>query len=213
MGDFHEAPRLSNVVTLHVGDAEKEVELITSYQRSNVKSLVDKLARLTGEEDIAIYRGIITDYGLQRFKELPRNKYQEVKANLESRIDRAGLPPFTPPSLPPDFHPAPLSRHTYTQLPCLACSEKSISFKRLQLNARIQLGVLIACLMLCGWLLFKAQAAPDVHEASPSQDVKCYIAGKSFSIGYIERSRGKSMECVGPIGDMPAMWLDANRGH
>lgn len=212
MGDLHEAPRLSNVVTLHVGDTEKEIELITTYQRSSIKSLVDRLSALIGEEEIKIYRGLITDYGLQKFRELPRSKYQEVKATLEDRIDLASKPSAE--SLAPLAKAKPSAvptPHSHGVLPCMACAEKTISFTRLQRTARFQLCALIACLAACGWLLYKVQAPAD-HDSSVAKDDKCYIAGKAYSLGHVERSRGRAMECVGQIGDAPAMWLDANRG-
>ncbi|MGK5007186.1 hypothetical protein [Janthinobacterium sp. LB2P70] len=210
IGNVNEAPRLSNVVTLHVGDKEKEVELITSYQRSNIKLLVDKLASLIGDEDVKIYRGLITDYGLQRFKELPRSKYQEVKTTLEERIDEAGKSLDTPTCAVKS--PQVTAHHVHTALPCIACAEKTISFIRLQRTARLQLAALISCLIACGWLLYKVQAPAD-HDVNPAKDGKCFIAGKAYTAGHIERSRGKAMECVGAVGDMPAMWLDANRGQ
>lgn len=213
IGNVNEAPRLSNVVTLNVGDREKEVELITPYQRTSIKSLVDHLAALTGNEATTIYRGLITDYGLQKFKELPRSKYQEVKATLEAQIGKAGNPPAEPLAdlaVPKPIQVAPHQSHATA--PCLACVEKTISFTRLQRTARLQLGALIACLAACGWLLYKVQA-PANHDSSVAKDDKCYIAGKAYSLGHVERSRGRSMECVGQIGDTPAMWLDANRGR
>lgn len=45
IGNVVEAPRLNNVVNLHVGDQEKEVELITDYQRSSIKSRSSSLQR------------------------------------------------------------------------------------------------------------------------------------------------------------------------
>lgn len=211
IGNVNEAPRLSNVVTLHVGDKEKEVELITSYQRSNIKLLVDRLASLIGDEDVKIYRGLITDYGLQRFKELPRSKYQEVKTTLEQRIEEAGKPLVDAPTSTAKS-PKATAHHAHTALPCIACAEKTMSFIRLQRTARLQLAALIACLIACGWLLYKVQAPVD-HDGNQAKDGKCYIAGKAYTAGHIERSRGKAMECVGAVGDMPAMWLDANRGQ
>lgn len=212
-GNLNESPRLSNVVTLHVGEKEKPVNLITPYQRSSIKLLVDELAMLSGDEDMKIYRGLITDYGLNRFKELPRSKYQEVKAILEQRIDQASKPPAEPiyPIAAPGAAPMAAS-HPHAVLPCMACAEKTISFTRLQRTAHLQLGALIACLVTCGWLLYKIQAPAD-HDSSVGKDEKCYIAGQAYSIGHVERSRGRAMECVGQMGDMPAMWLDANRGR
>ncbi|TNC77537.1 hypothetical protein FHI69_09385 [Janthinobacterium lividum] len=213
-GDLNESPRLSNVVTLHVGEKEKPVNLITPYQRSSIKLLVDELAMLSGDEDMKIYRGLITDYGLHRFKELPRSKYQEVKATLEQRIDQASKPPATSSAAPSVAKPVSTApHHSHTPLPCMACAEKSSSFSRLQRTARFQLAALIACLIACGWLLYTAPAPFADYDARTAKEGKCYIAGKVYSIGHVERSRGRDMECVGPVGEWPAMWLPANRQH
>lgn len=211
IGNVNEAPRLSNVVTLNVGDREKEVELITSYQRTSIKFLVDHLAELTGNEATTIYRGLITDYGLQKFRELPRSKYQEVKATLEARIGRAGNSPAEPLVDLAGAKPVQSAAHqSHVVAPCLACAEKTISFTRLQRTARFQLCALIACLAACGWLLYKVQSPAD-HDSSVAKDDKCYIAGKAYSLGHVERTRGKAKECIGGLGDMPARWMDENR--
>ncbi|MFZ4876853.1 hypothetical protein ACL9RI_17375 [Janthinobacterium sp. Mn2066] len=216
MGNVNEAPRLSNVVTLHVGDKEKEVELITPFQRKNIKLLVDKLATLVGDKGVKIYLGLITDYGLQKFKELPRSKYQEVKAILERRIEEAT--PQLAVSVA-DTHIAtqpthPIAHHPHVTLPCMACSDKEKSLARSQRNVRFLLVAMLVCLTACGGLFYWGKAHAIEYAATAPKDEKCYIAGKSYSIGYIERVRGSvPVECVASTEDMPAMWLPANRGR
>lgn len=215
IGTVNEAPRLSNVVTLHVGDKEKEVELITPFQRKNIKLLVDKLATLIGDKGVEIYLGLITDYGLQKFKELPRSKYQEVKASLERRIEEATSLPAVSPAV--DTHIAtldthPVAHHPHMTLPCTACADKAKSLARSQRNVRFLLVGMLVCLTTCGGLFYWGKAHAIEYAAAAPKDEKCYIAGKSYSIGYVERSRGSApVECVGSTENMPAMWLPANR--
>lgn len=217
MGNVVEAPRLSNVVTLHVGDQQKEVELITDYQRTSIKKQVSELASLTGDAEIEIYKVFIRDYGLRRFKELPRQHYQDVKSKLEQWIQEARVSSIdTPVSV---IMPAKLSvgeqpkqqHHSHVTQPCLACVEKSSSFARLQRASRIQLLAFTACALLCGWLLYKEQA-PLNDGQQAANDQKCFIAGNAYSLGYIAREKGRAaMECAQPAVGVPAVWREVGR--
>lgn len=217
MGNVVEAPRLSNVVTLHVGDQQKEVELITDYQRSSIKKQVIELAALTGDAEIEIYKVFIRDYGLRRFKELPRQYYQDVKSKLEQWIQEAGPRNTETPVnviMPAraSVNDLPKEQHQlHVTQPCLACVEKSSSFARLQRTNRIQLVALTACALLCGWLLFKAQA-PLTDGQQAAVDQKCFIAGNAYSVGYTAREKGRApMECAQPAVGMPAVWREVGR--
>ncbi|MDC8757495.1 hypothetical protein [Janthinobacterium fluminis] len=214
MGDVNEAPRLSNVVTLHVGEQEKEVELITDYQRKSINVLVKEFAALTGDDDLKIYKVFITDYGLKRFRELPRDKYHEVKASLEEWIQDAknAAAPSKPAPPPVASHPPayPTPHHGATS--CLACAEKSASFARLQRTARMRLLALVASLAACGWLLYKVPMAAD-GAITPAEN-KCYIDGNAYSIGHTTKSVfGVAAECVPASGDSPARWANVKRGR
>lgn len=217
IGNVVEAPRLSNVVTLHVGDQQKEVELITHYQRSSIKKQVIELAALTGDAEIEIYKVFIRDYGLRRFKELPRQHYQDVKSKLEQWIHDAqprdieapvnGQVPLKQSALDIFGH----QHHLHVRQPCLACAEKSASFARLQRTSRIQVIALTACALLCGWLLYKAQA-PLTDGEQAAADQKCFIAGNAYSLGYIAREKGRAaMECAQPAVGVPAVWREVGR--
>lgn len=219
MGNVVEAPRLSNVVNLHVGDQEKEAELITDYQRSSIKKQVIELAALTGTAEIEIYKVFIRDYGIRRFKELPRQHYQEVKTKLEQWIQEAkpkGIEAVSTVSMQAkrsegDQHTQ--QRGSHLAQTCTACAEKSASFARLQRTNRIQLLALTACAVLCGWLLYKAQA-PLTDEQRMSSDQHCLIADNAYSVGYISREKGRlAMECVRPAVGAAAMWREAGRGR
>lgn len=217
IGNVVEAPRLNNVVTLHVGDQQKEVELITDYQRSSIKKQVIELAALTGTAEIEIYKVFIRDYGIRRFKELPRQHYQDVKTKLEQWVQEAKalaieavatVPMQAKQSGGDQLTQQPPQQVTQT---CLACIEKSASFARLQRTNRIQLLALTACALLCGWLLYKAKAPPS-DEQRMSSDQQCLIAGNAYSVGYISREKGRAaMECTQPAIGAPAVWREANR--
>ncbi|PJJ21757.1 hypothetical protein CLU90_5052 [Janthinobacterium sp. 67] len=214
-GNIIEAPRLNNVVTLHLGAEKNDVELITDFQRRRINALVKDLSALTGDHPLDVYRIIITDFGLKKIKELPLERYSEVKNLLETWIKDAksadvpadqGEPPSEIPVLP-----RPVVGGNADNA-CQVCEERAANIGKLQRTARVRLILLSMSLAACGWLLYKSPVSGE--SSTSSLDSKCYIAGKSYSIGHIEKSRGSvPVECVGATGDMPAMWLPANRGH
>lgn len=220
MGDLHEAPRLSNVVTLHVGDKQTEVELITDFQRRAIAQQIAELVELTGEGKMTFYKKFIRDYGLERFKELPRQHYQEVNSKLEQWIrDAKSRDISTPAKVINAMQSPPHEQHhqqiqpqpQYQSAPCMACVEKSASFARLQRSNRIQLLALTACALLCGWLIYKVQA-PLTDGQQAAADQKCFIAGNAYSVGYIAREKGRAaMECAQPAVGMPAVWREVGR--
>jgi hypothetical protein len=214
-GNIVEAPRLNNVVTLHLGAEKVDVELITDFQRRRINALVKDLSALTGEHPLDVYRIIITDFGLKKIKELPLARYSEVKNLLETWIKDAKSA-----DIPTDQVEA-LSEITVSprtvvkgnaENSCKVCEERAANIGKLQRTARVRLILLSMSLAACGWLLYKSPVSGE--PSTSSVDRRCYIAGKSYSIGHIEKPRGGvPVECVGAIGDMPAMWLPANRAH
>lgn len=214
-GNIVEAPRLNNVVTLHLGAEKIDVELITDFQRRRINALVKDLSALTGDHPLDVYRIIITDFGLKKIKELPLSRYSEVKNLLETWIKDAKSA-----DIPTDQGEAlseiPASPRLVVagnaENSCQVCEERAANISKLQRTARIRLILLSMCLAACGWLLYKSPVTGE--SSTSSQDSKCYIAGRSYSTGHIEKSRGSApVECVGATGDLPAMWLPANRAH
>lgn len=214
-GNIIEAPRLNNVVTLHMGAEKVDVELITDFQRRRINTLVKDLSALTGDHPLDVYKMIITDFGLKKIKELPLARYAEVKVLLETWIKdaKSAESPADQGEARPTIQASP--RHVVggdVDIACKVCEERATNITKLQRTARVRLILLCVSIAGCGWLLYKTPVAGDL--SSSAADSKCYIAGKSYSIGHIEKSRGIApVECVGATENMPAMWLPANRGH
>lgn len=213
-GNIVEAPRLNNVVTLHLGTEKIDVELITDFQRRRINALVKDLSALTGDHPLDVYRIIITDFGLKKIKELPLARYSEVKNLLETWIkDAKSVENATDQvEVLSEITASPRRVAGDTDNACQVCEERAANIGKLQRTAKVRLILLSVSLAACGWLLYKSPVSGE--PSTSSVDSKCYIAGKSYSIGHIEKSRGNvPVECVGATGDMPAMWLPANRAH
>ena len=229
MGDLNEAPRQSNnsYVSVNVNSEKGDEAKINPRQKAQIFGKVMELIAAkqisdTNENRLLIYGAILDQFQIHKIEDLLHKRHKDVIAMLSRWIreatdqgktslldaESAPIPTLT---VRQQVVSAPLSN---TEGTCLACAEKGSSFIRLQRTTRIQLVALILSLAACGWLLYKSGVLATESGHAAIKDERCYIAGKSYSLGYIERQKGKvPMQCVGSTGDMPAMWLDANRGQ
>src|SRR5450830_462254 len=134
MGDVKEAPRLNNVVTLNMGKEEPPpVPTIIDFQRSRISQLVKDLAAMTGDHTLDIYRVIFTEFGIEKIRELPRDRYKEAIALIEKWIVD------TKESALPKSSATPVSTGIEPRAElCSRCEEKDISFARLRRASFVQ---------------------------------------------------------------------------
>jgi len=188
MGDVKEALRFNNVVTLNMGHEAPPVQTITDFQRSRIAELIKDLAALTGDHTLDIYRIIFTEFGIEKIRELPRDRYKEVVAQIDKWIVDAKDAAQSRKPAPP-----PLQANESHAATCALCREKDINFQRLQRAARAQLLALLVCLVGCGWLLYKM---PDPAAKPVDEGARCYYDGKPYSAGStIKGSGGTLREC------------------
>src|SRR5450830_1278267 len=198
MGDVKEAPRLNNVVTLNMGKEEPPpVPTIIDFQRSRISQLVKDLAAMTGDHTLDIYRVIFTEFGIEKIRELPRDRYKEAVALVNKWIDDAK----------DAAEPKPLTSHPTIAEPksshCARCEEKDSSFKRSQRTIYSLIGALVFCLSCCGWMLFK-WPNDEVHAGSPAT---CFYEGKPYSPGSIIKSGiAGTRECLADVDNHSMNW-------
>jgi hypothetical protein len=173
MGDVKAAARFNNVVTLNMGSEATPVQTITDFQRSRISELVKDLAALTGDHTLDIYRVIFTEFGIEKIRELPRDRYKETVALIDQWIVDATETTQPKAELLPQQPIATLHDA------CLLCKEKDASYTRLQKSSRAQWCALILCILVCGWLLYKL---PN-NDASSLDSANCIYEGKPYSIG------------------------------
>jgi len=201
-GSVHEAPQLSSVVTLNLLGDNKKVETLTQLQRRTIADLIDQLCAKTGEEPLALYRIILTDFGATKMKFMPREKYPQVKAQINQWIAEAkqgneslekGTVPSDPAvsksSPPEESNPATVSPPI-----CCACVEKDIGYMRLQRSNRGLWILVILLASICGWSLYKMPAPVEPEQVA---DNTCYFEGKAYSRGGSIRVDGDLIkECI-----------------
>jgi hypothetical protein len=209
-GNVNEAPRLQNVVNLNVGKEVSEVQTITDFQRERISTLVKDLVSITGDHTLDVYKIILTDFGIEKIRQLPRERYKEVVATLDKWIVDA-KDATRDVSEKPGTDKADLEVHSATA--CLGCIEKSASYSRLQRASRTQLIALVVCLSGCGWLLYKMPTSADAATiTNVMPENKCYFDGKIYSVGStVKTFTGVTQECAGATDQAPAMWLNTKR--
>lgn len=206
MGDVKEAARLSNVVTLNMGaETPPPVPAITDFQRSRISQLVKDLAALTGDHTLDIYRVIFTEFGIEKIRELPRDRYKETVALVEKwSVDAKDA------ALPKSIAPVPAAVAGQQVGHCARCEEKDANFGRQQkVNfAQWVLIVILAC--CCAWLLYKMPAEGQ-GEQHVSEN-KCYFDGKAYSPGSTVRNvSGMTQECMDSSLGLSPKWIGAKR--
>ncbi len=212
-GNVHEAPQLSSVVTLNVLGDNKKVETLTQLQRRTIADLIDQLCAKTGEERLALYRIILTDFGATKMKFMPREKYPQVKAQInqwlaEAKQGNEALEKDPTPILEKESHssppeaPAPVA---VSPIICYTCVEKDIGYMRLQRNNRGLWVLIILLATICGWSLYKmpVPAAPE----QVADNTTCFFEGKAYSTGgTIRVDGGLVKECIYDATTRKSFW-------
>lgn len=193
-GNVNEAPRQNNVVNFNLGSDKAPAQTLTDLQRKRIAGLVRELCALTQEDTLDVYRVILTEFGAERMKDIPREKYHEVVAQVERWIAEnkpgAQKTPAAAVGLKAAFQ-APASVMSGDH--CRTCGEKDLGYVRLQRVSRGQ-WILAALLALaCAMLLYKMPAQPDV---APTAEHHCFYEGKPYSQGSAINVAGNSLrEC------------------
>jgi hypothetical protein len=208
-GNVNEAPRQSNVVNFHM-TGEKAVELmLTDLQRKRISALVKELCAITQEKPLDVYRVILTDFGAERMKDMPRVKYHDVVAQVERWIAenkhdvRKGEEAAPPASANEVAKPLLVVASAVPR--CDTCSEKDISYARLQRISRGQWMLSAVLAIGCGLLLYKM---PMPASAGPNGESHCYFEGKPYSVGStIKNTGGTLKECAIGIDSVVTSWV------
>ncbi|AYR25426.1 hypothetical protein [Herbaspirillum rubrisubalbicans] len=211
-GNVHEAPQLSSVVNFNVLAEDKKVETLTQLQRRTIADLVDQLCAISGEEPLAVYRIILTDFGATKMRLMPREKYPQVKAQINQWIAEAKHGRETS-----ETEPAPTGGEESNITPleevvppivvpqvCPACIEKDVGYARLQRSARGQWVLSAVLTLVCGFLLYRMPAPVEPQQVS---DNTCYSEGKAYTTGFTIRSEGDlRQECIFDATSGKSLW-------
>lgn len=197
-GNVNEAPRQSNVVNFHMGGDKTPVETLTDLQRKRIGALVKDLCAITQEEPLDIYRVILTDFGAERMKDMPRERYRDIVGQIGQWItENTKCAMKTSPQTSLTEPPRPSQSTKSPAQNCSICREKDISYERLQRVSRVQ-WILSAILTIsCGLLLYKL---PPPGGAASTGANYCFFEGQPYSPGsMVKTADGVTSECAHDI--------------
>lgn len=183
-------PQLSNVFNLSFGSNTDRA--ITDLQRKAIAYRVGEVLTATGLERFDVYKVILTDFGVDKLGELPRDSFHEVMALL----DRWVKDPLKVPRSSSFAHPfaltgdpGPSSEQTPSAGGSLRRNTIIIS------NRQLACSIGIAGALLCGAWLAGLGFAQD--------PIVCQFNGKAFSVGSVLNMEGFKRVCQRTTDDGP----------
>lgn len=188
-------PQLSNVFNLSFGSNADRA--ITDLQRKAIAYRVGEVLSATGLERIDVYKVILTDFGVDKLGELPRDSFHEVMALL----DRWVKDPLKVPHSSSLAHPFAL-----TGDPGSANEPSPPSSGSTGRNTTIIISnrQLVCSIAAAGALLVGAWLAGLGFSQTP---IVCQFNGKAFSVGSVLKMEGFKRVCQRTTDDGPE-WAD-----
>jgi hypothetical protein len=177
------SPQLSNVFNLSFGANTDRA--ITDLQRKAIAYRVGEVLSATGLERIDVYKVILTDFGINKLGELPRDSFHEVMALLDRWVKD---PLKVPPSSSKHSHPyALIDGPGSSREPPPSDGAMGRNTTIVISNRHLFSAIGVAGALLCGvWLA----------GVGLSQDpTVCQFDGRAFSVGSVLKMEGLKREC------------------
>ncbi|MGO0789214.1 hypothetical protein ACTOWA_05035 [Herbaspirillum seropedicae] len=206
-GNVNEAPRQNNVVNFNLGSEKGPQQTLTDLQRKRIAGLVRELCTITQEETLDVYRVILTEFGAERMKDMPREKYHEVVAQVERWIaeNKHGTRKILSAAVDLEVSETKQSAPGAVRR-CETCSEKDVSYARLQRMSRGQWILSAFLAFVCGFLLYRMPASVNVASTAERH---CFFEGQPYSEGStIKGGAGTLRECIIDESRKSMAWID-----
>lgn len=195
-GNVNEAPRQNNVVNFNLGSDKGPLPTLTDLQRKRIADLVRELCSITQEDTLDVYRVILTEFGADRMRDIPREMYRDIVAQLECWIaentnrleEELELPVGTTGTAAADVPQATSSVSNH----CVSCVEEDISYARLQSLSHGQWALAVVFAAMFALMLFKTLSSV---KSVNSGEHHCWYESKSYSAGSSMKFSGAMHEC------------------
>lgn len=183
-------PQLNNVFNLSFGSGTDRV--ITDLQRKAIAYRVGEVLSATGLERFDVYKVILTDFGVDKLGELPRDSFHEVMALL----DRWLKDPLKVPQSSSFAQPFALAGDPGSSSEPSPSADGSVHSRTIVISNRHLVGAIaIAGALLCGAWLAGNGFAQD--------PIVCQFNGKAFSVGSVLKMEGFKRVCQRTSDDGP----------
>lgn len=182
---------LSNILNLSLNG--KEPRPITDLQRKAISAKVNDLLSISGLARLDVYKIILTDTGVDKIAELPRDSYHDVMAMLNGWIKEATVESGSCSEKATEQPIEPPSTHCHCDL------SGQLARTRYMIGL---VGMTIASSIFgSAWLLSR-----DADEAT---QVLCHFDGRGYSIGSVVTMEGEQLKCQAKGNGFPGWVNDA----
>lgn len=204
-------PSQSNVITIH-GTAQPETPApITEFQRKAIAAKVDQVAKLGGVEKIDVYRIVLTEFGVNRIRELPKADYRptmDMLDGLEKNVDEAPtdqesseeVSPVNAPGSAIHIHPAPCQG-------CVGLTGELGLVERQARAARLWAGAMASALFAGVLVVASAFYTGNIEAKGRLAKQVCHFGSGVYSVGSVLPVAGsKTRECMPDSTSGGAHW-------
>lgn len=211
-------PMQSNVITIHGAALSEPPVPITELQRKAIGAKVAQVAEQGGVEMIHVYRIILTQFGVNRIRELPKADYLATMSLLEELEKSGGDSPTTPDSIeseaeplaacpdPQAIHNHSAACHGYVAL----CGELSRMERRVR-TTRLWAGAMVSALFAGVLAVLAAFYTSTIEAKGRYSKQVCHFGSGVYSVGSVLTVTGsKSRECLPDPDRMSAHWEPIN---
>ncbi len=204
---------LSNVITINNGKSDQTPEpsrKINDLQRRRIAAKVHEVMNATSMEKLEVYRIILTDFGLDEIRDLPRNQFKAVMEMLERWIAEESEEPVI------EASPAPASSERESQVipnvPCIGCTTIESQLARMRRWVAAAVGLALAA---GGAAVYAVFTPAGVSAGTPTSGSAIAIAGsattcqhdgKVYSRGSVTRMSDNTLYVCSASDNGAASW-------
>lgn len=196
--------QLNNVITINNGKAEQAAEpakTITDLQRRQISAKVDEVMAASGESKLDVYRAVLTDFGIEEIRHLPRDQYKPVMAMLDRWVAEARGESVN------DGVQQPAAQVVPPTIQCVGCTAVSQQLARTRRTLSIVGVIALAAVGIAGYAAWAPASASDAVVATGGAGGVCHHDGKAFSLGSVTRMGDSTFyKCVAAEGSSVAFW-------
>ncbi|MHA6907325.1 hypothetical protein ACQUJS_02650 [Ralstonia pseudosolanacearum] len=196
--------QLNNVITINSGKAEQAAtpaKNITDLQRRQISAKVDEVMAATGESKLDVYREVLTDFGIEEIRQLPRDQYKAVMTMLDRWVAEARGESVNDGTQQPAEHPM------HSNTPCVGCTAVSQQLARTRRVLSIVGAVALAAACVAGYAALAPARATDAAVVASGRGSLCNHDGKAYSLGSVTRmSDNVVYRCSAVEGSTNAVW-------
>ncbi|QCX49852.1 hypothetical protein [Ralstonia pseudosolanacearum] len=208
---------LSNVITIHNGKGDQAPEpsrKINDLQRKRIASKVHEVMNATGMEKLEVYRIILTDFGLDEIRDLPRNQFKAVMEMLERWITEEREEPVIEASSAPT--PSEKESQVIPNVPCIGCTAVESQLTRMRRWVMAAVCLALAAGGAAGYAVFPSAGVSAGTPASGSgsgsanaiadRSATCQHDGKVYSRGSVTRMSDNTLYVCSASDNGAASW-------